>query len=240
MSERCAFSCPPEGCVDCEHRGEQHADREIDDRGAVIEGEYRYRLWRRWRTGGGTVLWVGLNPSTADATEDDQTIRRCRTLADLWGYGGIEMVNLYALRSRDPAALATHPDPIGPDCDRWIERLVGGASITVACWGSHVEPVAGRRRQLFLDVLPRLHVLGFTADGSPRHPSRMPNIPAPIAWEATWTPANMLCTSCGHAFRCHIGEHGPCQAYTGGGEGKINTIAGTNCACSKFTRPVAA
>jgi hypothetical protein len=84
-----------------------------------------------------------LNPSTADATADDPTIRRCRGFARLWGCAGIT-VALYALRATDAAALWRHSDPKGPENDAWLLRLttpvVLRASAAPAFWFSRMPP----------------------------------------------------------------------------------------------------
>lgn len=86
----------------------------IPDGGAAIAGEYRYKLWRVTGAPGTSVaLFVMLNPSTADATDDDPTIRRCIRFARDWGHARLLVANLYALRATDPRALSRHPDPVG-------------------------------------------------------------------------------------------------------------------------------
>ena len=142
---------------------------------AVISpcGQYRYLLTREgdlvdWR---GPAVFIMLNPSTADATEDDATIRRCRRFAETWGCNGIKVVNLYALRSTDPAGLWEHSNPIGPDNDEWISRVASTASVVVCAWGVNAQPW---RVRAVVDVLKlgglRLMCLGKTQNGSPRHP----------------------------------------------------------------------
>ena len=74
---------------------------------------HRYRLSRVWGDSGGGVCFVMLNPSTADAFQLDPTGRRCRGYAEAWGHRRLEVVNIFSLRSTDPAALYTHPDPSG-------------------------------------------------------------------------------------------------------------------------------
>ncbi len=90
---------------------------EGDRNGAVLsaDGVYRYRLWRTWDASKPTLAFLMLNPSTADATEDDPTIRRCLGFAKEWGYGSLVVVNLFALRSPNPDALRENDDPVGPE-----------------------------------------------------------------------------------------------------------------------------
>lgn len=82
-------------------------------RTAVIAGfhsEWRYELWRRWgprpnSIGRGSLVFVMLNPSTADSKTDDPTVRRCVGFAWGAGYTGLKVVNLFAHRDRDPGFL---------------------------------------------------------------------------------------------------------------------------------------
>ena len=82
-------------------------------------GRYRYVLDRRW-TDGPICVFVGLNPSTATADSDDATIRKCVALARTWGFSGMTMANLFAVRCRHPQILSTHQDPVGPENDRFL------------------------------------------------------------------------------------------------------------------------
>ena len=92
---------------------------------------YRYRLWRRWDRSRAVVAFVMLNPSTADAMHDDPTIRRCVGFARAWGFGGVDVVNLFALRATDTRALRKAADPIGPANDRHLRRAVRSAGLIV-------------------------------------------------------------------------------------------------------------
>ena len=140
------------------------------DRGADLSpcDQYRYRLWRLSDRTRPAVLFIGLNPSTADAEQDDPTVRRCIGFAKEWGFGGIEVANLFAFRATDPGKLLTAADPVGPDNDAWLARLRSGSPAAVAAWGAH--PLARTRANALGSSLRPLASLGVTKDGAPRHP----------------------------------------------------------------------
>lgn len=134
--------------------------------------QYRYTLTRTWRTMGPYLVVIGLNPSTADETQDDPTIRRCLAFAKREGLGGLIMLNLFALRSTDPGELLRHPNPVGAYNDGFLrtQTVRRDGSIVLAAWGAH--PAAQERvRSIYGRVLgPGLHCLGTTKHGAPRHP----------------------------------------------------------------------
>lgn len=133
------------------------------------DGLYRYFLSRQLSASKVRVAFVGLNPSTADATSDDPTIRRCRGFAKEWGAGQLWMVNLFAFRSTDPAGLLRTPDPIGAENDAWLEHAVSRAEMVVAAWGNH--GALFDRAAIVLSRFPgRFSALGVTKSGMPRHP----------------------------------------------------------------------
>lgn len=152
--------------------GEVIADAEISDC-----GRYRYRLRRAWRPGG-KVLWIMLNPSTADAETDDATIRRCTAFSKRMGAGSLEVVNLFALRATDPRELARASNPIGP---RNAAELLMSVQMDrtplhrIAAWGAGggrlLREVEAEFWRLFGHM--RLECLGTTAAGHPRHPLRL-------------------------------------------------------------------
>lgn len=150
------------------------------DRGAELSpcGTWRYRLWRAWGSGPRAVF-LGLNPSTADADHDDHTLRRCMSMARAWGADGVEVVNLYAYRATHPRDLWAAADPVGPACDDWIARVATGP--VIACWGAFPR-AAARARAVLADLQGPVLCLGVTRQGWPRHPSRMPGTPAPGPW----------------------------------------------------------
>src|SRR6185437_4527136 len=98
-------------------------------------GLYRYTLTREVSDGGkGTVNFLMLNPSTADAEEDDPTITRCINYTRDWGYDRLVVTNLFALRSTDPAGLRTAEKPIGPENNRHIRVEAAHAQLVVCAW----------------------------------------------------------------------------------------------------------
>ncbi|BDR53264.1 hypothetical protein KIM372_11710 [Bombiscardovia nodaiensis] len=129
---------------------------------------YRYELTRVWDDAQPSMGFVMLNPSTADAHEDDPTIRRCKQYAKDQGFGGIVVVNLYAYRSPEPSDLWTVEDPVGPENDAFVEGLKSRCSKIVVAWGKNATEERVR------EVLPLLgddlYCLCKNADGSPHHP----------------------------------------------------------------------
>jgi hypothetical protein len=144
------------------------------ERDAVISncGKYRYLLRRTWAAAQPRALLVMLNPSIADADIDDATIRSCIRLCKGLGYGGFEVVNLFAFRATDPAQMATADDPIGPNNDASIDRAVARCDIAICAWGAH--PMAERRasdvRSMIRSQRPAVFCLGKTKSGAPKHP----------------------------------------------------------------------
>lgn len=143
-------------------------------RGAEFDRQlvYRYRLWRRWNPELGAVAWIMLNPSTADADEDDPTIGRCLGFAKAWGYGGIEVVNLFAVRGTEPSIIRRHRDPIGPLNDKHILQACEAAALVVAAWGNYGAWL-GRStavKQLLHARRVCVKALDVTFDGEPKHP----------------------------------------------------------------------
>jgi hypothetical protein len=153
------------------------------ERAAVISpcGLYRYQLSRIWDDSLPRCLFAGLNPSKADGSQDDPTVRRMIGFARDWGYGGLFVVNLFAFRATDPKDMKTAIDPIGPENDDYIRRLTLYCDITIAAWGCHGDHL-GRANQV-IPWLRNLHHLGLTKSGHPRHPLYLPKDTKPIRWE---------------------------------------------------------
>lgn len=140
-------------------------------------GEYRYELTRRLAKGEGTVAFVMLNPSTADAYEEDPTIRRCLGFAHRWGYRDVRILNIFALRSTDPQGLRHCIDPVGPLNDEYLREYCTAkkADRVIVAWGTHGAYLERGARALAIlrDVRgahPGLCALTWTKGGHPGHP----------------------------------------------------------------------
>lgn len=145
--------------------------------------QYRYTLWRKWDPSKGYVAFIGLNPSTADETEDDPTIRRCIAFAKAWNYGALCMLNLFAWRDTDPAKMKAAQDPVGIHNDAILQALASGAGVTVAAWGVHGTH-QGRDASVRA-MIPNLHYLRLTNEGHPGHPLYLPSHLKPNAFTPT-------------------------------------------------------
>ena len=151
---------------------------------------YRYRLWREWDPVLPSVLWVMLNPSTADAAADDPTIRKCVGFAKRWGCGSIDVVNLFAFRATDPRNLSKVDDPVGPRNAHTLRAaLVADHGVKIVAWGGSVKArqirhfLEGRVRRFREDVGHLgFKCLGTTKFGQPRHPLMLAYVTPRIDW----------------------------------------------------------
>lgn len=135
-------------------------------------GKYRYWLSRTWDATLPVQPFVMLNPSKADATEDDPTIRRCVGYAKAWDCGGIWVVNLFAIRATDPADAKKAPEPVGPDNDEHLRAVLAFPRPIVVAWGRNkIWPAQVWHVCKLLQSSGRgLWCLGINQDGSPTHP----------------------------------------------------------------------
>ncbi len=160
--------------------------------------QYRYTLWREWRSpmvcdscapyilgespdmveckqcenSQKYAMFIGLNPSTADETQDDPTIRRCTGFAKAWGYGALCMTNIFAFRATDPRVMKQQKEPVGEDNQRHIVECASNAGIVVAAWGTHgVFKNQDFNVRLWIASIntPIFH-LGLSKEGHPKHP----------------------------------------------------------------------
>lgn len=141
---------------------------------------YRYTLWRCWRKDGlipnvsrlTYAMFIGLNPSTADETKNDPTIRKCIGFAKRWGLDALCMTNLFAFRATDPRVMKQQADPIGEDNDKWLKQVAHQASVIVAAWGLHGAH-NGRDKRV-TRMIGDVRCLRYTKDGFPEHPLYVP------------------------------------------------------------------
>ncbi len=137
---------------------------------------HRYSLVHRWNPlfGSRLVLWIGLNPSTADEQRLDPTLTRIAAFSKREGFDGFWMANLFALRTPYPEEMMADPDPVGPENDDWLVRAANQCEATVAAWGAG-GAFRERAAQVSRLLAGRpLLCLGTTRDGSPRHPLYVP------------------------------------------------------------------
>jgi hypothetical protein len=133
---------------------------------------FRYVLTRLWDRAQPVCAFVLLNPSAADERADDPTVRRCAAFARRWGFGGVTIVNLFALRATQPRALRDAADPIGRRNDLALVRQARRAALVVLGWGEQgrLRGRAAEVRSLLTPFGAKLRVLGWTRSGEPRHP----------------------------------------------------------------------
>lgn len=145
-------------------------------------GKYRYKLWRTWNVHRDKLVVIMLNPSTADAVQDDPTVRRMINRARAMNLGGLVVLNLFAYRTKSPEDMKRAKDPIGPYNDGFILHAVEGAKMVICGWGVHGGHLS--RDWEVLDLLRasdiKMHALGITKDGHPRHPLYIPNAAKPV------------------------------------------------------------
>lgn len=135
-----------------------------------IDREYRYSLWRVWDANKPFVLFIGLNPSTADENDDDPTIRRCINFSHRWGYGGLYMANLFALRATNPKNMKAHKKPVGQGNDDVLLELSKQAGLIVCAWGTHGAHLSRENHVYELLKTHNLMCLDITKNGHPKHP----------------------------------------------------------------------
>lgn len=150
---------------------------------------YRYTLWRKldndlYSKPAGVCNFLMLNPSTADESQDDPTVRRCIGFAQAWGYAELVVTNIFAFRATDPRTMLAREDPVGPDNDRWILETAKEASIVVAAWGTHGShrgrSTAVRNMLKMIDV-PLMRLKKIAGD-QPSHPLYLPGTLLPSLW----------------------------------------------------------
>ena len=154
-------------------RIERHKDGERVSTALYSDcGGYRYLLSRVWAAQRGLANFVMLNPSVADVVKNDPTVERCERRAEMLGFGGYCVSNIFAWRDTDPLRMRKATHPVGPDNDRILLDEAQRAEIVIVAWGVHGAH-RGRGaavRHMFDDKGIAMHHLGLTRRGHPRHP----------------------------------------------------------------------
>jgi hypothetical protein len=147
---------------------------------------YRYTLTRIWDEFRPKALFVMLNPSTATEVQNDPTVERCERRARSLGFGSFRVCNIFALRQTDPKLMRAHPEPVGSANDRAIVDACAWADQIVCAWGVHGEHLdrGPKVEALMRGTGAKLHTLGLTRQGHPRHPLYISYAARPQPWLA--------------------------------------------------------
>lgn len=162
--------------------------------GAVFDPsrKYRFSLWRRWEEDcqwSRMCAFIGLNPSTADESQDDPTIRRCINFCKAWGFGGYVMLNLFGYRATKPEDMYRQSDPVGIFGDEVLQIVPALVGRTVCAWGAgavhrKLGPHANRCMivKSWMMEYPEVYYLTLTKHGQPGHPLYVPGDTVPTRW----------------------------------------------------------
>lgn len=158
----------------------------FEDSGASFspDRKYRYELHRIWDTSKPIVMFIGLNPSTANEERTDPTITRVRHFAKTWGQGGFYMMNLFGLVSTDPDVVIGHEDPVGNN-DRWLQTISDRCEHVIFAWGNF--KIAEERAEQVIKMFPEALCLIKNKNGTPRHPLYIPGNIQPIKFRIITT-----------------------------------------------------
>ena len=129
---------------------------------------YRYVLVRKWDECKPSLMIVGLNPSTADETKDDPTIRRCIGFAKRWGYGKLYVTNLFAFRAIHPKSLFICENPIGIKNDFWIKKTSNKVDKVVLAYGN--LGINKNRHEEIMKIIDNPYCIKISKVGLPMHP----------------------------------------------------------------------
>jgi hypothetical protein len=146
--------------------------------GAILSNDrkYRYKLWRTWDEKKLKVLFIMLNPSIANESENDPTIRRCITFAKDWGYGGIMVGNLYAFITSDPKILYKQENKEGSENKLFLEKMYLESDITICAWGNNEQLPE------YIKNMGTLYYLELSKNEIPKHPLYLKKSLTPKRW----------------------------------------------------------
>lgn len=140
--------------------------------------KYRYSLWRKWQPmmGGDNLLFIGLNPSTANDIKNDPTIRRMIGFAKAWGFDGLFVGNLFSLVSADPNALwlLQSVEQVNGPNDMAIKRMRELSTLVLIGWGAWGNNAGKRPEQVLALIGEPVYCLKVIKNGEPIHPLYLP------------------------------------------------------------------
>lgn len=131
--------------------------------------KYRYCLTREWDSSKPNLVYILLNPSTADETINDPTISRCIDIAKYNGFGSIKVMNLFAYRATQPPDMKCQCDPVGPENDKYLLEETKDSIILLA-WGNHGNFMNRSAAVVTLLQDKELFCLAKNKSGEPKHP----------------------------------------------------------------------
>ena len=146
---------------------------------------YRYALSRVWDAQGKKALFIMLNPSKATEQQNDPTVERCEQRARRLGFGAFGVVNIFAWRETHPKLMRLAADPNGPENNTQLLEACRWADVVICGWGTHGVHL-GRGPEVAILLRQngvKLHHLGLTKDGHPRHPLYISYATQPTHWE---------------------------------------------------------
>ena len=143
--------------------------------------KYRYVLSRIWDKSKPTVMFIGLNPSTADETQNDPTVNKCINFAKSWGYGGIYMLNLFAFRATQPEDMFKSENPIGKENNEYIKKYSKICDKVICAWGN--DGNYKNRSKEVLEMLDNIYYIKLNKTGEPAHPLYLKSDLIPIKFE---------------------------------------------------------
>ena len=165
---------------------EKHHKDERSESVAVFSDceRYRYLLTRVWEPEGKRVLFIMLNPSTADEIKNDPTVERCERRARTLGFGAFRVCNIFGFRATDPKVMRAQTDPVGPQNDQSIMESCDWADQVICAWGTHGAHRARGKHVIELvrekQISP--YHLGLSKEGHPKHPLYIAYAQQPALW----------------------------------------------------------
>lgn len=158
-----------EGSINVDAGAEFSADR-----------KNRYALWRIWNPKLPLVMFVGLNPSTANETDLDRTVTRVLAFSKNLGFGGFYMMNCFSFVSTDPDMLQLNDD--NTTNDTWLRKVGEKCERVIFSWGVFKIVREKERDVQLTNMFPDAMVLKYTKDGYPYHPLYVSAKTQPIPW----------------------------------------------------------